>query len=113
MGIFVRATLPRRTRVAKVHIDICCQREVRVVYELLSAIPSQGFVEFARQFLSRFDQGGDDALGVLVGAFDQHDIARFALHKGRDVAVLGAADQVTFPMTWNGAVLDRCGSFAD
>src|SRR5450759_4225018 len=34
-------------------------------------------------------------------------------HQRRDVAVLGAANEVALPMTRNGAVLDLCGSFSN
>ena len=35
------------------------------------------------------------------------------LHERRDIAVLAAEDQITFPMTGDGSVLYRCGSLAD
>ena len=34
-------------------------------------------------------------------------------HQGCDVTVLGAADEIAFPMTGNGAILDFRGPFPD
>jgi len=36
-----------------------------------------------------------------------------SLYERRDVTVLGAADEVAFPMSGNRAILDFCGSFSN
>ena len=69
-----------------------------MIGQLFATIPSQGFEEFLWQPPRLFDQRRDHALGVFVGQFDQHDIARLPLDKCRDVAVPGAANKITFPM---------------
>jgi hypothetical protein len=35
------------------------------------------------------------------------------LHQRRDVTVFCATNEIAFPMTGNGAVLDFCGAFSD
>jgi uncharacterized membrane protein YphA (DoxX/SURF4 family) len=46
---------------------------------------------------------------------DQWGAGRFARigHQGRDVAVFCAPNEIAFPMTGDGAVLDFCGPFPD
>ena len=72
-----------------------------MICQFFSAIPSQGFVEFPWQPPGLFDQPRDNAFGVLIGDFNQHDVARLAFDQGGDVAVFGAADQITFPRSVN------------
>ena len=96
-----------------------------MIRQLFTTIPRQGLVELARQLLSRLDQRGDDALGVLVRNFNQHHIPRMPLNKGRDIAVLRSPNQVAFPplghtlyalpamVARNGTILDGCRSCAD
>ena len=36
-----------------------------------------------------------------------------SLDKRRDIAVPGPADQIALPVARNGAIFNRCGSFAD
>ncbi len=44
---------------------------------------------------------------------DQHGKARMTFCQGRHVAVLGAAQQITFPMTRNRPVVRFCRPFPD
>jgi len=50
---------------------------------------------------------------VFTGHLDQRDKTRMTFHQGGDVTVLGAANQVAFPMAGNGAVLNFRGPFPD
>ena len=58
-------------------------------------------------------QRGDNGPCVLAAHFDQDGETQMPFHQGCDVTVLDAAEQVALPMTWDGAVLNLCGSFAD
>ena len=42
-----------------------------------------------------------------------HDVSSVALNQGCDVAVVRAADQITYPMTWHGSVFYRCKTLSD
>jgi hypothetical protein len=50
---------------------------------------------------------------VFAGHFDQRGKTRMTFHQGGDVTVLASAQQITLPMTGDGAVLDFCGPFPD
>jgi len=50
---------------------------------------------------------------VPDAAHDQGSKTRMPFHQSRNVTVLCAANEITLPMTGNGAVLDLCGSFPD
>ncbi len=84
-----------------------------MIGHFLAAVPGKRLVEFARQALRLPDQRRHDAPCILVGDLDQHHIARMPFDERCDVAVLRAADQIAFPVTGNGAVLDRRGALAD
>ncbi|MCP5036113.1 MAG: hypothetical protein GY945_00775 [Rhodobacteraceae bacterium] len=43
-----------------------------------------------------FDQGGDDALRILVHKLGQHHNAGMPLYQNGDIAVIGTDNQVTF-----------------
>lgn len=86
----------RWSRVARVtwdRLNVRGESQALVIGEFLASIPGQGLIEFAGQFPGLFDQGGDDALGVLVGDLDQYHVARETLDQRGDLAVFGAADQ--------------------
>ena len=55
----------------------------------------------------------DDRLRVLGGKLDEHEVARLPLHQRRNLAVVGAEQQIAFPVTRHSAILDRCRAFAD
>ena len=84
-----------------------------MICQLFAAVPGQGFIKILWQPLGLFDQRSDHTFSVFVGHFDQHDIARLSLDKCRNVAVPGAANEVTFPMTGYCSILHRCGPFAN
>ena len=49
-----------------------------MVGPFLAPVLGQGPIEFGGQFPRLFDQGCDDAFGVLVVDLDQHDVTRVA-----------------------------------
>ena len=51
--------------------------------------------------------------GFFARCFDEHDIARLALHQGRDLRVGRATQQIALPVSRNGAVFDLRGSLAN
>jgi len=84
-----------------------------VIGKLLAAVPGQRLIELARQFARLFDQGRDDAGGILVRHLGQDHIARLAFDQRHDMAVSRARDEIALPMSGHGAVLDRSGALAD
>ena len=66
-----------------------------------------------RQFVCLLDEGGHDALGVLVRHLGQDHIAGVTLDERGDEAVPGAGNQVALPMAGDGTVLYGCGSLPD
>jgi hypothetical protein len=56
---------------------------------------------------------GDDNSRVFTGHLYERDKTRMTFHQSRNVTVPGAANEIAFPMTGNGAILDFCGPFPD
>jgi len=52
------------------------------------------------------DERVDYRLGVFAGHSDQHHVTRMTLNQGRDLAVMTTDDQIAFPVSWNGSILD-------
>ena len=106
VGIFIGTSLPRTSRIAKVHFDIGIQAEALVIGHLFAAVPGQRLVEFPRQLVRMLDEGIDYRLGVFAGYSDQHHVTRMTFNQGCDLAVVTANDQITFPVSRNGSILD-------
>jgi hypothetical protein len=53
-------------------------------------------------------QCGDDRSRVFASHLDQGRKTRMPLHQRRDVTVFCAANEIAFPMTGDGAILDLC-----
>jgi hypothetical protein len=58
-------------------------------------------------------QCGYDRSGVFASHLDQGSKTRMPFHQCRDVTVFCATNEIAFPMTGNGAVLDFCGPLPD
>jgi len=59
IGVFARATLPRASRIAELHLDVGRQGEALVMRHLETPIPGQRSVELPGQFASLPDEGVD------------------------------------------------------
>ncbi len=81
--------------------------------QFMASIPGKGFIEFVWDSVGMFDQRIDDGFSAPVGYLCKHHIARVTLNQGHDEAMLGTTNQVTFPVTGDGAILHRSRSFAD
>ena len=55
----------------------------------------------------------DHRLGVFALDPDQHHVTGMALNEGRDLAVVAAEQQVTFPVARHRPVLSLCWALAD
>ncbi len=77
-----------------------------MIGQLFAAVPGQREAELFRQMLDLCRQRSHDSLRFFAADFGEHDIAGAPLDQRGDKAVLKAGDQVTFPVTENGAVLD-------
>ena len=84
VGIFVTASLPWRLRITKVNFDLGGHSELRMTGHLGSTIPSQRFVEVLGKLARLLDEGGDDALCVLVFDLRQHHKAGMAFYQRGD-----------------------------
>ncbi len=98
--------MPGALRVTEVHLDVGIQAEALMICHFLAAIPGQRFVEFSRQLVCMLDERVDDRPGVFAGDSDQHHVTRMAFNQGRDLAVIAADEQVTFPVARNRSILD-------
>ena len=56
--------------------------------------------QVCREFPNVLGQCGHDRRRVFAGHFDQRDKTRVTLHQRSDVAVVGAAQQIALPITW-------------
>jgi hypothetical protein len=111
--VFVRAALPRAPRITEVHFHIRGHRESFVFGHLQPTVPGRRAPQCRREFPNVPAQGDDDRHRVFAGHFDQRSKTRMTFHRDGDVTVLGAADEIAFQMTGNGAVLDFHGPFPD
>ena len=71
--------------------------------------PGSRTYKVRRATSSIFDQGGDDAFGVLVVDLALHQVTGVALDQCRDATVSGLFDQVTFPKAGHTPVFDQLG----
>src|SRR2546425_10676629 len=69
--------------------------------------------QLQRQLAHIFAECRNYAGGLLSWELDQHREARMALDERSHVRVVGARQQVAFPMPGNGAVLDFGRTFSD
>src|SRR5471032_481940 len=113
VGIFVRSALPGTLGIAEVNLDIGGQREALVIRHLLAAIPGERPVELVWQLLGVLDERIDDRFCVLARNLRKHHVARVTLNQRRDLAVLAAEQQITFPVTGHGTVFSRGRTLAD
>src|SRR5215472_11436435 len=58
-------------------------------------------------------QGANHRFRFFAGHLDQHEETGMPLYQGRDIAVLGADQQISFPMAANRSVSGLRRSFAD
>lgn len=85
-------------RITEIDLDIGRQRESLVASHFLAPVPGQRFVEFLWQFASVFDQGVGHGSGIFSRELDQHQVARLTFDECRNLTILAAAQQITFPM---------------
>ncbi len=98
-------------RITEVNFHIRVHREGPVFGHLQSAVPGQRTPQGRGEFTNVPAQCGDDNSRILAGHLYQRGKTRMSFHQGHNVTVLCAADEITLPITGNGAVLDLCGSF--
>src|SRR5271168_2578564 len=113
VGVFVRSSLPGAVRITEINFHIRGYREGFVFSHLQPAIPRQRAPQRCGQPANLPAQRGDDRSCVFAAHLDQSSKTRMSLHQRRDVTVLCATNEIAFPMTGNGAVLDFCGPFPD
>ena len=107
IGVFVAAALPRAFGITEVDADICRDSELSVVGQFGSPVSGQRRHDSLRQMLHPGNQRADGAVAVLSSNLDQHHKAQAAFDQRCDVAVLGAAQQVTF-LSAGRRCLHRC-----
>ena len=100
-------------RITEVNFHIRGYGEGFVLGHLQSAIPGQGAPQGCGQPTNLPAQCGDDRSRVFASYLDQGRKTRMSFHQRRDVTVFCAPNEIAFPMTGDGAVLDFRGSFPD
>jgi len=100
-------------RITEVDFYIRGYREAFVFGHFQPTIPRQRSPQGCWKPADLPAQGGDHRSRVFASHLDQGSKTRMPLHQRRDVTVFCAANEIALPMTWNGAVLDFCGSFPD
>ena len=113
ISIFVRTPLPGTLRITEVNFDVSVQAEAFMIGELLTTIPSERLVQFSRQLVGLPNECVDYCLCIFARHPDQHDKPCMAFHQGRYLAVVAAAQQVTFPVTRYGSVFGFSRSLSD
>ena len=113
VGVFVGSSLPGAVRITEVNFHIRGYREGFVFGHLQPAIPRQRSPQRCGKPANLPAQCGDDRSGVFAAHLDQGRKTRMPLHQRRDVTVFCAANEIAFPMTGDGTVLDFCGPLPD
>src|SRR5271163_4736868 len=113
VGVFVGSSLPGAVRITEVNFHIRGYREGFVFSHLQPAIPGQQAPQRCGKPANLPTQGGDDRSRVFAAHLDQGCKTRMPLHQRRDVTVFCATNEIAFPMTGDGAILDLCRSFPD
>jgi hypothetical protein len=113
VGIFVGASLPGALRITEEDLHIGGHGKALVFGHLAASVPGQRTPERRREFANVAAQRGDDRRCVFAGHFDQHGKTRMSFHQRGDVTAPGACEQITLPMTGNGAVFNLCRPFPD
>ena len=108
VGIFIGAALPGALRITEVDFHIGVHREALVFGHLVPPVPGQRAPQGRGEF-----KRGDDRRCIFAGHFDQHGKTRMSFHQGRDVTVAGTAEQISLPMTGDGAIFNFCRPFPD
>jgi transposase len=113
--VLVRAPLPGTARVTKVDLDAGVDGEVGVPVHLFALIPGDRLEELFGETPDRPAHGCIHLDGeTAVGKVQEHHIASGSLD---ECAHLGVAvlpdDEVTLPVSWDGAILDLLGTLAD
>ena len=100
-------------RITEVDFHIRGHREGFVSGHLQPAIPRQRAPQGCWKPANLPAQGSDHRRRIFAAHLDQGSKTRMAFHQRRYVAVFCAADEIAFPMTGNGAVLNFSGPFPD
>ena len=108
-----RKQIPPATGIPKVNLHFCSNRELLVFSHLQPAVPGQRASQNRRKFTDMLTQGSNDNSRFFARHLDQHGKAGMTLYQGRNVAILGPAQQIPFPMTRNRSVFCLGGSFPD
>jgi hypothetical protein len=111
--VLVRPALPRTARVAKVDWHPRRGAELLVGGELGTAIPGERRHGATGQAIYPASEGGDDAPGVLALQPNEHQEPRATLDERRNVAVVGATDQVSLPVPRSLAIGHDFGAIGD
>ena len=111
--VFVRASLPKALRITEVHFHIRGHREALVLGHLQPTVPGQRAPQCRREFPNVSAQRGHDSSRVFAAHLDERGKTRMTFHQCCDVNILGAADEIAFPMTGDGTVLNFRGPFPD
>jgi len=105
--------LPGTLWITEVHLDVGVQAEAFVISHLFASIPGQRLVELSRYLVGLLNECVDHRLCIFARHPAQHDKPCVALYQCRDLTVVAAEQQVTFPVTRYGAVLNLGRTFPD
>lgn len=84
-----------------------------MIRHLGASVPGQGFVQLGRESLGMLYEGGRHGFRILLFNFSQHDIPRLAFDSRRNIAVVGSANEVSFPMPRDRAIFYGGGPFTN
>jgi hypothetical protein len=78
-----------------------------MIRHLGASVPSQGLIQLSGESLGMLREGRRHGFSILLFYFGQHDIPRLAFDSRRNIAVVGSANEISFPMTGYGTIFYR------
>jgi hypothetical protein len=113
IGVLVGAALPGTLRITEVDVHLRGHGEALMFGHLQPSVPGQRAPQRRGEFTNLPGQRIDYGRCVLAGYLDQDGKARVSFYQGCDVAVAGAAEQISLPVTRDGTIFNLCRPLAD
>ena len=113
VGVFVGAALPGTARIAEVDLQVGCGGEAPVASHLLALVPCQRAPQLLGQCADLLGERRQHSRRVPSRQLHKHREPAVPLDQGDDVGVVRTGEQITLPMTGDGAILGLGRSLAD
>jgi len=105
IGVFICASLPRTLWIAEINLHLRCLAECLMLGHFLSPIVGKALTEFEGKSVESFGKFITGLPCFPLGELAEHEVPGRALHERADEGV-PAEDEISFPMTGDGTILN-------